>query len=515
MVLKAASNSAESQIDVTEQIYLSFIVLRHGFPPGFALLGLLAGPLQGQSLAKRLDRLLDAPPFDRHHWGVVVLDTTGKVLYQRNGERLFVPASNTKLIVSAVAAAVFPPDFTVTTSVYAAGPVEGDRVRGDLLLYGRGDPTMSRRCFNADTTAAGACETDPARRLQELAQALRTRGVRVVEGNLVGDGSFFEPGTVQGSWETDDLVWWYAAPVTGLAFNDNSVDLRWNGGSEPGAPGQLSTAPDLGVVTLENRTVTGAPNGGIDAERLGPFAFAISGRITRNGNPRTSYLAVTDPNLYAASAFRRALSDAGIAVLGATQSTTDSSRYAAARSTSPLAETASRPFREWLVPILGPSQNLFAELLLKQVARRVTGDGSWRTGIEVERRFLIDSVRVDSTQFSFQDGSGLSKGNVASPMTFARLLLWMRHRPAFPVFEDALPVAGKSGTIRNRMVGTIVEGRVRAKTGSVFRANALSGYVVLPKGQVRVFSIQTNNHDLPSSQMLARIDSLVVEIGRK
>ena len=494
---------------------MSFIVLRHAFPSAIALVGVLAGPLPGQSLGKRLDGLLDAPPFDRHHWGVVVLDTTGKVLYQRNGERLFVPASNTKLIVSAVAAALLPLDSTIATSVYAAGPVEGDRVRGDLVLYGRGDPTMSRRCFNADTMVVGACEADPLRRLRELAQALRTRGIRVVEGNLVGDGSFFEPAITQGSWENDDLVWWYAAPVTGLTFNDNSVDLRWNGGTEPGAPGQLSVAPDLGIVTLENRTATTTTSTGLEVERTGPFGFAIGGQITRTQNPRTSYLAVSDPNLYAASAFRRVLADAGIAVLGATQSTTDSSRYATSRSTAPLAETASRPFREWLVPILGPSQNLFAELLLKQVARRVTGQGSWRAGLELERRVLIDSVRVDSTQFSFRDGSGLSKGNVASPMTFARLLLWMRSRPAFPAFEAALPVAGKSGTIRTRMVGTIVEGRVRAKTGSVFRANALSGYVVLPKGQVRVFSIQTNNHDLASALMLARIDSLVVEIGRR
>jgi D-alanyl-D-alanine carboxypeptidase/D-alanyl-D-alanine-endopeptidase (penicillin-binding protein 4) len=360
---------------------LSFIVLRHAFPAGITLLGTLAGPLAGQSLGKRLDRLLDAAPFDRHHWGVVVLDTTGKVLYQRNGERLFVPASNTKLIVSAIAASLLPPDYTVATSVYAAGPIEGDRVRGDLVLYGRGDPTMSRRCFNADTTMAGACETDPLRRLRELAEALRYRGIRVVEGNLVGDGSFFEPAMTQGSWENDDLVWWYAAPVTGLAFNDNSVDLRWNGGTEAGAPGSLSAAPELGILTLENRTVTADSGSGIDAIRTGPFGFAISGRITTARNPRTSYLAVADPNLYAASAFRRTLADAGIAVLGATQSTTDSSRYAAARAAAPIVETASRPLREWLVPILGPSQNLFAELLLKQVARRLTGEGSWRAGL--------------------------------------------------------------------------------------------------------------------------------------
>jgi len=120
------------------------------------LAGLVLAPALGaQSLAKRLDRLLDAPPYDRHHWGIVVLDTTGKVLYGRNATRLFVPASNTKLVVSAVATVLLPPDGTVATSVYAAGPMEDGIVRGDLVLYGRGDPTMSRRCYDADTTRAG------------------------------------------------------------------------------------------------------------------------------------------------------------------------------------------------------------------------------------------------------------------------------------------------------------------------------------------------------------------------
>jgi serine-type D-Ala-D-Ala carboxypeptidase/endopeptidase (penicillin-binding protein 4) len=170
-------------------------------------LGLLtaAAPLSAQSLAKRLDRLLDAPPFDRHFWGVVVLDTTGKILYQRNGTRLFVPASNSKLVASAVATALFPPDSSVATSVYAAGPLDSGVVRGDLVLYGRGDPTLSRRCFDADTSRAGACEADPLRRLRELAGQLRARGIRMVAGDLVGDGSYFEPAIIQGTW-IDSLV---------------------------------------------------------------------------------------------------------------------------------------------------------------------------------------------------------------------------------------------------------------------------------------------------------------------
>ena len=485
----------------------------------FAALTLLAGaaaPLSAQSLTKRLDRLLDAAPFDRHHWGVIVVDTTGKVLYQRNGTRLFVPASNTKLVVSAVAAALLPEDGTVTTSVYAAGPVDSGVVRGDLVLYGRGDPTMSRRCFDADTTRAGVCESDPMRRIRELAAALRGAGVRRVDGDIVGDGSYFEPDLIHGTWEQGDLVWWYAAPVSALAFNDNSVDVRWEAGLEPGAPGRITLSPDFGDLSVENRTWTTEGRGtALDAGRLGPAGLWVGGSIARSGNPRTSYLALTDPNRYAAAALRQALAEVGIAVQGTTGSTTDSVRYAGARGRPALAETRSRPYREWLVPILGTSQNLFAEMLLKQLGRQLGGEGSWRAGLDVQRRFLIDSVGLDSTQFALRDGSGLSHVNVISPAAVTTLLLWLRSHPRFGSFERALPVSGQSGTLRNRMVGTAVAGRVSAKTGSIFRVNALSGYVRLPNGHTRIFSIQTNNHDLGGTAILARIDSLVVEIGRR
>jgi D-alanyl-D-alanine carboxypeptidase/D-alanyl-D-alanine-endopeptidase (penicillin-binding protein 4) len=485
------------------------------------LLGLiLAMPdgLPAQSLSRRLDRLLDAPGFDRHHWGVAVLDTTGTVLFARNATRLFVPASNTKLLVAAAATALLPPDLRVKTTVFAAGPVTDGVLHGDLVLYGRGDPTWSRRCFAADTSRTGACERDPMRPLRELAAAIRARGIRTVTGQVVGDGSWFEPTLVHGTWEQGDLLWWYAAPVSALAFNDNSLDLLWGPGEEVGAPGRVSFTPSFGDVTLENRTRTVAADSGFALDVGGDHAglrLWATGRMPFGRRDRTSYVAVPDPNRFAAAALRTALMDARVAVLGGTASTTDSLRYAAARATAPLAEIESRPIRDWLFPILGPSQNLFAEMLLKQIGRQVAGEGSWSKGIEVERRFLIDSVGLDSTQVAPRDGSGLSHVNVVSPLAFAKLLLWMRRHPHFPVFVDALPVAGRSGTISTRMTSTPVEGRVFAKTGSIFRVNALSGYVTMPNGRTRIFAILTNNHDLGGAGINPRIDSLVVEIGRR
>ncbi|MGH7559742.1 MAG: D-alanyl-D-alanine carboxypeptidase/D-alanyl-D-alanine endopeptidase [Gemmatimonadales bacterium] len=474
--------------------------------------------LLAQSLSGRLTRLLDAPGFERHQWGVVVLDTTGKVLFERNGTRLFVPASNTKLLVSAAAAALLPPDSRVATSVYGTGPVTNGVLRGDLVLYGRGDPTWSRRCFGADTARAGVCERDPMTRVRELASRIRASGIRTITGAIVGDGSFFEPTVLHESWEQGDLVWWYAAPVSALAFNDNSVDIRWGPGDSVGAPGRISATPAFGDLVLENRTRTTAADSGfaldIGGDRDQHRLWAL-GRMALGRPERTSFVALPDPNRYAAVALRAALAEAGIAVLGPTLSTTDSLRYRSAREATPIAEIESRPLREWLVPILGPSQNLFAEMLLKQLGRRFGGEGSWRSGLMVERRFLIDSVGLDSTQLAPRDGSGLSHGNVVSPMAFAKLLLWMRRHPNFAAFADALPVAGRSGTIERRMVATPVEGRVFAKTGTIFRVNALSGYVTLPKGRIRVFSILTNNHDLGGAAINRQIDSLVVEIGRQ
>src|SRR6266545_3167681 len=170
-------------------------------PLAALLLLLPPAPAHAQSLAKRLDARLDRPPFDRQLWGVAVVDDRGHLLFGRNERSLFTPASNTKIVVAAVASALLPPDWTVRTSVYAGGPMSGGTLQGDLILYGRGDPTFSRRCYAVDTTRAGACETNSITRLAQLAEALRARGIREIHGDVVGDGSYFEPGTVNPNWE--------------------------------------------------------------------------------------------------------------------------------------------------------------------------------------------------------------------------------------------------------------------------------------------------------------------------
>ena len=354
--------------------------------------------------------------------------------------------------------------------------------------------------------------------LRRLADSLRAQGVRTIAGDVVGDGSWFEPPLVHPAWENYDLNWWYAAPVSGLGFNDNAVDITWGAGADVGAPPVISIAPALAPVTLENRGVTVAGDSGTNLDFFrdpGTLRIRAEGRVAQTGRGRTEYFALPDPNHYAAVALRAALADAGIAVRGAVRSTTDSLAYAPARAGVPLAEVSSRPLRDWIFPVLNSSQNWFAEMLLRQLGRQFGRGGSWREGLAVERRVLIDSLRLDSTQVALVDASGLAGSNLLTPAALVRLLQFMRRHPGARPFLAALPRAGARGSLLNRFVGTPAQDRVVAKPGTITRVNALAGYLELDGGRTVTFAILANHHALPGRVVAAQIDSVVADLARQ
>lgn len=463
-----------------------------------------ARPATTTVLSRRINRLLDEPPFDRALWGVTIADPSGAVVFERNGDRLFVPASNTKLVVSAVAAALLPPGFRWTTSLYSTGPVSDSVLHGDLVLYGRGDPTLSDRYYPTDFAP-----------FEEMADSLRGRGINRIDGDLVADASWFDSTATHPSWESYDLTWWYAAPVTALGFNDNSVDLRVIPMLRGTAP-YITIDPDLGMVQLGNRARTV----GVDAPRTidfhrhaGTNAFWADGDVPVDARPWTETVAVADGPEWTAAAFRHALESRGIAVGGRTRTTSDPAAAAAARTLPPLAEHDSPELRQVLEPVLRLSHNWYAEMLLKTLGRVRTGTGSWDSGLSVESRFLIDSLHVDSAAFRLADGSGLSHWNLMSPRAMVQLLFAMRAHPRGNVLREAMAVGGSSGTLRYRYRSNALYGRVVAKTGSIANVTTLSGYLETPAGPW-TFSIQLNNHTLPTRDVQKRIDEIVAELER-
>ncbi len=474
-------------------------------------------PLRG-SLERRLTQLLDQPPFDRASWGIYVVDDRGRLLYQRNGDRYYVPASNTKLVVSAAAAALLPARYRATTSLYVNGRVEHGVLDGDLILYGRGDPTWSERCYGADTLAPGACDS-AFTAIDAIADSVRAHGIRRITGKLVGDGSYFEPTLLHPDWKAFHLNWWFAAPVSGLGFHDNAVDFRIAPGDSVDRPPTITRSPDVGLITFENRARTGPPDSGSSIEdgffrKPGTWDLWAEGTVALGRQSFLVSVALPDPNLYAARALATALLRQGVSIEGGAASTTDSLAYRAARAAPALAQYRGRPLGDILFAILSPSQNWFAEMLLKILGREFRGAGSWAAGLDVERRFLIDSVGIDSTAFALEDGSGLAAGNLITPHALVQLLAYMRRHPKGAPFLGGLPRPSQPGTLLKRLIGTPVESAVAAKTGTIDRVNTLSGYLERPGGRAWTFSIEANSHAVPEPQMLAQIDSLVVEIGR-
>lgn len=478
-----------------------------------------ASSLGAQSLQQRLNRLLEAPPFDRATWNIYAQDDRGRVLVNRNGDRFSVPASNTKLIVASTATVLLPPDYRARTSIYANGALTNGVLQGDLILYGRGDPTWSERCYTVDTLAPGGCDSTWTA-VDAIADSLHARGIKRVTGRIVGDGSYFEPTITHGSWGSFDLNWWYAAPVSGLGFHDNSVDFRITPGPFVDAPPVISWNPDLSFFTFENRARTVPADsettiGDNFFRKPGTMDVWAEGTVALDRTPWIESFAVPDPNLYAAWALATSLRKKGVAVEGGAASTTDSMAYRAVRCCgSPLVDYRGRPLPDIVFPILNTSQNWFAEMLLKTLGREVGDTGSWTKGLDVEKRFLMDSVKIDSTAFSLQDGSGLAAGNLVTPHAFVQLLTYMYRHPKRAAFLAALPRAQKPGSLLRRFQGTPLEGRVLAKTGSISRVNTLSGYIEKANGRVITFSIQVNAHDVRTRQILAQIDSVVVQLGR-
>ena len=476
-------------------------------------------PLRG-ALQQRLTTLLDQPPFDRATWNVFVQDDRGRVLFSRNGDRFSVPASNTKLVVAAAATVLLPAEYRTRTSLYANGSVENGVLRGDLILYGRGDPTWSERCYSIDTLAPGGCDSTWTV-VDAIADSLRARGIRRIAGRIVGDGSYFEPVLTHPNWDAFDLNWWYAAPVSGLGFHDNSVDFEILPGVAVDQPPTITWDPELHLFTFENRARTGPPDsnstiGDNFFRRPGTLDIWAEGRVALDrATPLIESFALPDPNLYAARALAASLQKKGVPVEGGAASTTDSLVYRGMRCCSaPLVEYQGRPLPDIIFPILNSSQNWFAEMLLKTLGRVVGDTGSWERGLEIEKRFLIDSVKIDSTAFALDDGSGLSASNLVTPRAFVQLLTYMYRHPKRAPFLAALPRAQQRGSLLRRFAGTPLEGRVLAKTGSISRVNTLAGYVERADGRVLTFAIQVNAHTVPSRQILAQIDSVVVQLAR-
>jgi len=449
------------------------------------------------------DQVLDvisSGEWHRAHWGIDVRDAaTGEAVFSYNAERLFVPASNLKLVVAAAAAHLLGADYRYPTSFFASGPLEAGALRGDLIVRGTGDPNFSGR-FDRPMTAD----------LEAFADSLLARGMKRIEGGVVADVSHWKDEPLHTDWEHYDLNWWYAAPTGPLGFNDNAIDFTIRPGP-PGAPARVTWRPQVGAFVFANRTRT-VPAGGEatwDFARVpGTDTIYAYGDVPADARVQTEHFAVLDPGTYFATAFLHILREKGIEVGDSEVRVVREPAEVALAASERIFTYWSRPLTDVIGPILLRSQNWFAEQLLKTLGRELRSEGSWNAGLEVERSYLRDEVGLDTLSFRLRDASGLSAGNLVTPAAITRLLAHLHGTKAGEVVRDALPVSASSeGSLRSRLLD--LPGRVRAKTGHIRNVDSLSGYVESDSGRTLAFSVIVNGTPLASARTRDAIDRVV------
>jgi serine-type D-Ala-D-Ala carboxypeptidase/endopeptidase (penicillin-binding protein 4) len=449
-----------------------------------------------ERVSQRISAVLARPELGSASCAVEVREIPGgRVVFSQLAGKSLRPASVQKLVTTAAALDAFGAAWRVRTTVETAGRLDSaGRLIGDVFLVGRGDPNLSGRFFEGRVTAP----------LERLADALVAAGVREIEGRLVGHEGHFAGERRGDAWSWQDLVWWYGAEVSALSFNDNCANLEVRPGDRPGDPIRIRPEPLSSYYQVESTAVTSASGSEDDLTLLpglGSTRIRLSGSYPVDAPPRTLYVALEDPARYATTVFSEVLATRGIRHSGPVQTAT-SPLPAEARV---LAEHEGPSLAEVIAEINKKSENLHAEMLLRQLGRQHGGEGSAAAGLSTLLAFL-ERLGVEAAGFDLRDGSGLSRSNLVTAHGLVDLLSAMDRHPHAAAFRASLAVAGTDGTLERRLKAA--RGQLLAKTGTLDQMSALAGYATRRDGKRLAFAVIINNHTGQASAATSAVDAI-------
>jgi len=474
--------------------------LRAGYAWRLILLALVftfAAPLAQTAtepeVVQIIDQALADPALVHGLAGVVVTSLKdGRTIYAKNQDLVFIPASNFKLLVSATSLDRLGPEYRFKTELYTSGEHTPEGIlKGDVILVGRGNPIL---------------KPDD---LQLMANKLE--GIKTIEGNIVGDDTWFDDVRLGWGWNWDDEPYYYSAQLSALCLNKNVVDVYVRPGVKEGAAPMVRISPATSYMTVRNDATTGKAGSEktVSVDRLrGRNVIHVTGSIPLDAKSESPEEAITmeEPTLFAATMLREMLQRAGVEVKGKPV------RGAKPEGAVLVAFHQSVPLSEMMLLLNKPSDNLIAETLLKTLGAEFKGRGSSSRGADVEREFL-EKAGLDMTALSIIDGSGLARMNYISPHNLATLLSYMYRHKDGALYMKSLPIAGVDGTLRSRMKGTAAAGNCKAKTGYISRVRTLSGYVTTKASEQLVFSIMMNHHLCSSAEVNAVQDKIVTSLA--
>jgi len=458
--------------------------------------------------AERAEKLVQAAPVDKGEWGLLVVDAmTGEMLYEKNADKYFVPASNMKLLTTAFAMDTLGPDYRFRTTIETNGALAADgKLSGDVILVGRGDPNLSNRKFPFDTKEE--FDGPPEKTLAELADGVADRGVKEITGDVVGDDSYFPRERYPDGWEIDDMVWEYGAAISAIVVDDNTVSLTLTAGEKSGDAVQARIEPPEQEFVVKNEVITGSAKEKPDlrlTREPGADIVVVSGVLPAKSSPHKLVLAIQEPAQHAATLLARLLAERGVKVDGKSRAQHEPDPAEGTRNV--LAEHISIRLGDAVKLVNKISQNLHAEMLLRTTARQ---SGRWNEPEELPKfpkEFYVNAgIAPDDVVQA--DGSGLSRHDLVTPRALVTLLEYAQKQAWFPEYYASLPVAGADGTLNERMKNLGITGRIHAKTGSVSHVRALSGFAETPGGRRLIFSFLSNNQSGKGHEVHDALDGL-------
>lgn len=416
------------------------------------------------------------------------------MLYSNNAYTRLIPASNRKLFTATSALRVLGENYRIHTTVLGDAQLSGDTLKGNLYLRGGGDPLLT-----ADD-------------IKTLVSQLTDAGLKHVTGDIVGDATLFTDGPYPAGWSWDYLADDYAPQISSLEVEQDLTSVAIAPGKQIGDKPAISLSPATGYIPIVDEAKTGASDSDLTLSVTRPFN---RGEIVVTGNVPLGYkqakpiaITVDNPALYATTLLAEGLMAAGVTIDGSVR------LGVTAHSAATLVDHASAPLKDYLPQMLKPSNNLIAETLVRLIGvERGTG-GNYKSGYAVERG-VFDKIGISPDQYSFSDGSGVTRLDLVSANAVVTLLNSVAMDRNFRLFYDALPIAGVDGTLAKRMKGTAAEGNAHAKTGTVRYAHALSGYVSDADANIVAFSILNNNFQVDSGVINKFQDALVDRLARE
>lgn len=439
------------------------------------------------ALLPKIERLIKNNNANRAFWALTVRDTTGRLLQCFHSNKLMRPASNLKLLTSATALHELGPNFRYRTPLYGRGKLVDSVWVGDIIVRGKGDPSISGLFYDDDRLHV----------FHEFYQALKRMGIQKIRGNLIANDSYFDKKPYPDGWEWDDFSHYYAVPINALSFNNNTVDLTIYGSGSVGNKPNIDWFPfNTNFVHFINKMQITPHNAyyvGKYQRILGTNTIFLRGSIPQDRVARPS-ISVSNPALYFITALRQYLEKGGIKITGRLM-VNSRPRSWDNPSYKVLTVHTSPPLHKLIKHMNKKSDNFYAEMLLKTVAaEHFNIQGTTELGISLEKKFA-SSLGINVSEMSVSDGSGMSAYDFITTSALSSLLVAMRNEPAY---RKSLSVGGIDGTLEYRFRDTPLVGHIFAKTGYVTGVRSISGYLMTKSGKTLIFSLITNNYVIPT-----------------